>query len=75
MINGVFSKFKYVTQLRGRFLSTGYSQYQYMADLIVVVFWHAHALDIPFPIGYRREHLGELEGSELRFRLCSHYPG
>ena len=49
----VFSKFKYVTQLRGQFLSTGYSQYQYMADLIVVVFWHAHALDIPFPIGYR----------------------
>ena len=30
-----------------------------MADLIVVVFWHAHALDIPFPIGYRKEHLGE----------------
>ena len=38
-----------------------------MADLIVIVFWHAHALDIPFPIGYnRREHLGELERAELR---------
>ena len=32
-----------------------------MADLIVIVIWHAHALDIPFSIGYRRERLGELE--------------
>ena len=45
------------------------------ADLIVIVFWHSHALDIPFPIGYRREHSGELERAELRFRLCSHYCG
>ena len=26
-----------------------------MVDLIVIVFWHAHALNMPFPIGYRRE--------------------
>ena len=30
-----------------------------MTNLTVIVFWHAHSLDIPFPIGYRREHLGE----------------
>ena len=34
-----------------------------MTHLIVIVFWHAHALNIPFPVGYRREHLGELEQS------------
>ena len=34
-----------------------------MTHLIVIVFWYAHALNIPFPIGYSREHLGELEQS------------
>ena len=43
-----------------------------MADLIVIVFWHSHALDIPFPIGYRSEHSGELERAELRLRLYAH---
>ena len=38
-----------------------------MADFIVIVFSHAHALDIPFPIGYRREHLGELRESKVAF--------
>ena len=45
----IFSKFKYVMHICvDDFLSTGYWQYQYMADLIVIVIWHAHALDIPF---------------------------
>ena len=43
-----------------------------MADLIVIVFWHAHALDIPFPIVYRREHLGELGESKVTFLDYAH---
>ena len=30
-----------------------------MADLIVIVFWQAHSLDIPFPIGYKEENISE----------------